>query len=46
MLEYMSANQMYIVLSLVLLVWAGIVIYLVRLDRKVRRLEEMAKKES
>lgn len=46
MLEYMSDNQMYIVLSIVLLVWAGIIGYLVRLDMKVRRLEEMAKKES
>ena len=46
MLEYMSNNQMYIVLSIVLLVWAGIVAYLVRLDRKVRRLEEIANKES
>ncbi len=37
---------MYIVLSIVLLVWAGSVVYLVRLDRKVSRLEETVNKES
>jgi len=46
MLEFMMENQMYIVLSIVLLVWAGIAVYLVRLDRKVSRLEETMKKES
>ena len=44
MLEFMSANQMYIVLGIVMLVWFGIVFYLVRLDRKVRRLEDQLKK--
>jgi CcmD family protein len=44
MLEFMSNNQMYIVLGIVLLVWFGIVGYLVRLDRKVRRLEDQIKK--
>jgi len=46
MLEFMSNNQMYIVLSIVLLVWAGIVAYLLRLDRKVRDLEKSMRKES
>lgn len=46
MLEFMSHNQMYIVLSIVLLVWAGIVAYLLRLDRKVRDLEKSMRKES
>lgn len=46
MLDFMTENQMYIVLSIVLLVWAGIVFYLVRLERKVTRLEETLKKES
>jgi len=46
MIEFMTENQMYIVLSIVLLVWIGIVVYLVRLDRKVSRLEETMKKES
>jgi len=44
MLEFMSANQMYIVLGIVMLVWFGIVFYLVRLDRKVKRLEDQLKK--
>lgn len=44
MLEFMSNNQMYIVLGIVLLVWIGIVGYLVRLDRKVQRLEDQIKK--
>jgi CcmD family protein len=44
MLEFMSTNQMYIVLGIVLLVWIGIVGYLVRLDRKVKRLEDQMKK--
>jgi len=44
MLEFMSANQMYIVLGIVMLVWFGIVFYLVRLDRKVQRLENQFKK--
>jgi CcmD family protein len=44
MLEFMSNNQMYIVLGIVLLVWFGIVGYLVRLDRKVQRLEDQIKK--
>jgi len=44
MLEFMSANQMYIVLGIVMLVWFGIVFYLVRLDRKVRRLDDQLKK--
>ncbi|MBI4418233.1 MAG: CcmD family protein [Ignavibacteriales bacterium] len=46
MLEFMSQNQMYIVLAIVLLVWMGIVAYLLRLDRKVKDLERTMKKES
>jgi CcmD family protein len=45
MLEFMSQNQMYIVLSIVVLIWAGIVWYLVRLDRKVSKLERQLKKD-
>lgn len=40
MLEFFSANQMYIVLGIVLLVWGGIVLYLFRLDARIRRLEK------
>ena len=46
MLEFMSNNQMYIVLGIVLLIWFGIVGYLVRLDRKLQRLEDQMRKGS
>jgi CcmD family protein len=36
---------MYIVLGIVLLIWAGIVVYLVRLDGKITRLEKQLKKD-
>lgn len=45
MLEYMSQNQMYIVLGIVLLIWTGIVWFLVRLDKKVTQLEHQMKKD-
>ncbi len=40
MLEYLSTNQMYIVLGIVLLVWAGVVAYLYRLDMRLKKLED------
>jgi CcmD family protein len=42
--EFFSENQMYIVLGIVLLVWAGIISYLLRLDNKVKSLENLMKK--
>jgi CcmD family protein len=45
MLEFMAQHQMYIVLGIVLLIWAGIVWYLVRLDMKVAQLEQQMKKD-
>jgi CcmD family protein len=45
MLEFMGQHQMYIVLAVVLLIWAGIVWYLVRLDKKVTQLENNMKKD-
>ncbi len=44
MMEFLSQNQMYIVLTIVLLIWAGIVWYLVRIDAKVKQLEDYFKK--
>ena len=44
MLDFFATHQLYIVLTIVLLIWAGIVFYLVRLDRKVRELEQSMKK--
>jgi CcmD family protein len=45
MLEFMNQNQMFIVLGVTLLIWTGIVWYLVRLDNKVKRLEKQMKKD-
>jgi len=44
MLEYFSSNQLFIVMTIILLIWAGIVCYLFRLDRKVKELEQSMKK--
>ena len=35
MYEFLNQNQMYIVLVITLLIWSGIVWYLVRIDKKV-----------
>jgi len=43
MMEFLSQNQMFIVLIIVLLIWAGIVWYLTRLDRRLKRLEDQSK---
>lgn len=45
MLEFMSHNQMYIVLFVVLLVWSGIVMLLLRLEKRIRLLENQNKKD-
>lgn len=39
MLEFFASNQMYIVLGIILIVWAGIVMYLFRLDGRLKKLE-------
>jgi CcmD family protein len=44
MMDFLSQNQMYIVLTIVLLVWAGIVWYLLRIDKRVKQLEDHSKK--
>jgi len=45
MYEFLSQNQMYIVLCVTLLIWIGIVWYLVRLDKKIGQLEKQLKKD-
>ena len=46
MYEFLSANSLYIVLLIVLICWAGIFFYLVRLDKKIAVLEKnMNRKE-
>lgn len=42
--EFLSRNQLYIVLVIVLIMWGGIAGYLLRLDRKVKQLENQNKK--
>jgi CcmD family protein len=42
--SFFQQNQMYVVLTVVLLIWAGIVFYLWRIDRKVQKLENQTKK--
>jgi len=44
MYEFLSQNQLYIVLVVTLLIWGGIVWYLFRLDKKITKLEEQFKK--
>jgi CcmD family protein len=45
MIEFFAQHQLYIVLTIVLLVWVGIVVYLLRLDRKLATIEKMLRKE-
>ena len=44
MMDFLQQNQMYVVLTVVLLIWAGIVLYLWRIDRKVGKIENQMKK--
>lgn len=44
MMEFMSQNQMYIVMTIVLIIWAGIVWYLLRIDKRIKQLEDYSKK--
>jgi CcmD family protein len=45
MYEFLSQNQLYVVLTVTLFVWLGIVVYLVRIDKKIRKLERQLKKD-
>lgn len=44
MFDFLANNQLFIVMTIVLLIWVGIVFYLFRLDRKVKQLEQSMKK--
>ena len=39
-MEFLSQNQLYIVMIIVLAIWLGIYVYLFRLDGRVKRLEQ------
>ena len=45
MYEFLNQNQLYIVLCITLLIWFGIVWYLIRLDKKIGQLEKQLKKD-
>jgi CcmD family protein len=45
MYEFLSQNQLYIVLCITLLIWLGIVWYLIRLDKKIGQLEKQLNKD-
>lgn len=46
MLEFFIQNSIYVVLVIVLIIWSGIFVYLLRLDRKLTELEKaLAEKE-
>jgi hypothetical protein len=40
MYEFLEQHPIYIVLVTTLMVWAGVFLYLVRIDRNVRKFEE------
>jgi len=40
MADFMAANSLYIVLVIVLVVWAGILGYLYRIEGRIKKLEE------
>ncbi|HLE32661.1 MAG TPA: CcmD family protein [Bacteroidota bacterium] len=44
MFDFLANNQLFIVMTIILLIWVGIVFYLFRLDRKVKQLEQSMKK--
>jgi CcmD family protein len=45
MYEFLNQNQMYIVLFITLIIWSGIICYLVRLEKKVGQIEKRLKKD-
>ena len=45
MVEFLHQNQMYIVLVVTLLIWFGIIWYLVRIEKKVEQIEKRLKKD-
>jgi CcmD family protein len=40
MIEFLAQHQLYIVMSIILIVWVGIVWYLVRIDKRIKQLED------
>jgi len=42
--DFLAQNQLYIVMIIVLAIWFGIYFYLFRLDGRMKKLEQQAKK--
>ncbi len=43
-MEFLQTNQIYIVLGIVLLIWFGIIGYLVRLEKRIQEIEKTSKR--
>lgn len=43
-MEFFEQNQLYIVMTIVLVIWFGFLGFLVKLDRQVKKIEEAIKK--
>jgi CcmD family protein len=44
--DFLSQNALYVVLLIVLVVWLGVFLYLSRIDRRLKVLEDVHKKAS
>ena len=42
-MEFLDKNSMYIVLGIVLIIWAGLSLYLFSIDKKINKLEKSLK---
>lgn len=40
MYDFLAQNSLYVVLIIVLMIWAGLFLYLLRVDRRVSKLEK------
>jgi CcmD family protein len=43
MMEFLGQHQLFIVMTIILLIWVGIVWYLVRMDKRIKHLEDQSK---
>ena len=43
-MEFLESNQMYIVLTIVLIIWFGFIGYLVKLEKQINRIEKQLEK--
>ncbi len=41
MLDFLHDNSIFVVLGITLIIWTGIVTYMMSLDKKVKKLEEL-----